>query len=189
MDAEDPAVNYGSIGYVIGHELTHGFDKQGSQFDGDGNLNSWYTPEDQAAFDALNQTLIDQYGAIEVAPGLFVNGVTSIGENTADLGGIQIAWDALQARLARDGIDPGEPDGVVEAPFTPEELFYLAAATVWRNLTRPEALETQINTDPHAPSTVRAAQPMRNHEPFFEVIGIDENDPLWLAPEDRVVIW
>jgi len=187
--AEDPAVNYGSIGYVIGHELTHGFDKQGSQFDGDGNLNSWYTPEDQAAFDALNQTLIDQYGAIEVAPGLFVNGVTSIGENTADLGGIQIAWDALQARLARDGIDPGEPDGVVEAPFTPEELFYLAAATVWRNLTRPEALETQINTDPHAPSTVRAAQPMRNHEPFFEVIGIDENDPLWLAPEDRVVIW
>ena len=188
-DAEDPAVNYGSIGYVIGHELTHGFDKQGSQFDGDGNLNSWYTPEDQAAFDALNQTLIDQYGAIEVAPGLFVNGVTSIGENTADLGGIQIAWDALQARLARDGIDPGEPDGVVEAPFTPEELFYLAAATVWRNLTRPEALETQINTDPHAPSTVRAAQPMRNHEPFFEVIGIDENDPLWLAPEDRVVIW
>ena len=188
-DAEDPAVNYGSIGYVIGHELTHGFDKQGSQFDGDGNLNSWYTPEDQAAFDALNQTLIDQYAAIEVAPGLFVNGVTSIGENTADLGGIQIAWDALQARLARDGIDPGEPDGVVEAPFTPEELFYLAAATVWRNLTRPEALETQINTDPHAPSTVRAAQPMRNHEPFFEVIGIDENDPLWLAPEDRVVIW
>ncbi|MFM8595329.1 MAG: M13-type metalloendopeptidase, partial [Chloroflexota bacterium] len=116
-DAKDPAVNYGSIGYVIGHELTHGFDKQGSQFDGDGNLNSWYTPEDQAAFDALNQTLIDQYGAIEVAPGLFVNGVTSIGENTADLGGIQIAWDALQARLARDGIDPGEPDGVVEAPF------------------------------------------------------------------------
>lgn len=188
-DAEDPAVNYGSIGYVIGHELTHGFDKQGSQFDGDGNLNSWYTPEDQAAFDALNQTLIDQYGAIEVAPGLFVNGVTSIGENTADLGGIQIAWDALQARLARDGIDPGEPDGVVEAPFTPEELFYLAAATVWRNLTRPEALETQINTDPHAPSTVRASQPMRNHEPFFEVIGIDENDPLWLAPEERIVIW
>ena len=187
--AEDPAVNYGSIGYVIGHELTHGFDKQGSQFDGDGNLNSWYTPEDQAAFDALNQTLIDQYGAIEVAPGLFVNGVTSIGENTADLGGIQIAWDALQARLARDGIDPGEPDGVVEAPFTPEELFYLAAATVWRNLTRPEALETQINTDPHAPSTVRASQPMRNHEPFFEVIGIDENDPLWLAPEERIVIW
>ena len=185
----DPAVNYGAIGYVIGHELTHGFDKQGSQFDADGNLVTWWTEEDQAAFDALNEELVAQYSAIEVAPGLFVNGELSIGENTADLGGVQIAWDALQARLARDGVELGEADGVLEAPFTPAELFYLSAGTVWRNKTRPEALVTQVNTDSHAPSMVRVAQPLRNHEPFFEVIGVEEGDPLWLAPEERVVIW
>ena len=124
-----------------------------------------------------------------MAPGLFVNGELSIGENTADLGGVQIAWDALQERLARDGVELGEADGVLEAPFTPAELFYLSAGTVWRNKTRPEALVTQVNTDSHAPSMVRVAQPLRNHEPFFEVIGVEEGDPLWLAPEERVVIW
>lgn len=190
--AADAPVNYGAIGYVIGHEMTHGFDLQGSQFDAGGNLANWWTPADTEAFMALNQKAAEQYGAIEVAPGLKVNGQLTVTENVADLGGVQVAWDALQARLAEDGIDPGAvpaPDTAIAPPFTPAQEFYLSAGTIWRSKIRPEALTTQINTDPHAPAQVRVIQPMRNHDPFYEVFGITETDPVWLAPEDRVVIW
>ncbi|MFM9107499.1 MAG: M13 family metallopeptidase [Chloroflexota bacterium] len=185
-------VNYGAIGYVIGHEMTHGFDLQGSQFDAGGNLANWWTPADTEAFMALNQRAIDQYSAIEVAPGLEVNGQLTVGENVADLGGVQVAWDALQARLARDGIDLGAtpaPDSAIAPPFTPAQEFFLSAAAIWRNKIRPEALATQVNTDPHAPAQVRVIQPLRNLDAFYEVFGITDADPAWLPPEERVVIW
>jgi len=188
----DAPVNYGAIGYVIGHEMTHGFDLQGSQFDGDGNLANWWTPADTEAFSALNQKAIDQYSAIEVAPGLKVNGQLTVTENVADLGGVQVAWDALQARLARDGVDPGAapaPDGAIAPPFTPSQQFFISAAAIWRNKIRPEALATQVNSDPHAPAQVRVIQPLRNLDAFYEVFGITETDPAWLPPDERVVIW
>jgi putative endopeptidase len=190
--AANAPVNYGAIGYVIGHEMTHGFDLQGSQFDAGGNLANWWTPEDTEAFMALNQQAADQYGAIEVAPGLNVNGQLTLTENVADMGGVQVAWDALQARLAADGIAPGatpEPGTAPAPPFTPEQEFYLSAGTIWRSKIRPEALTTQVNTDPHAPASVRVIQPLRNHDPFYGVFGITEDDPVWLAPEERIVIW
>lgn len=192
----DPASNYGAIGYVIGHEITHGFDLQGSQFDGEGNLVNWWTAEDLERFLALNEALARQYSAIEVAPGLFVNGQITVGENAADLGGIQNAYAALQARLASDrpSVEAKTPlattaSAVVEPPFTPEQRFFIAAASVWRNKTRPAYLELLVRSDVHSPGSVRATQPLRNADPFFAAFGIAQSDPMWLAPEERIVIW
>ncbi len=193
----DPASNYGAIGYVIGHEITHGFDLMGSQFDSDGNLANWWTEEDQEDFLALNEALAEQYSAIEVAPGLFVDGQITVGENAADLGGIQNAYAALLARLAEEtapgattaaGATPVAGD-MIEPPFTPEQRFFIAAASVWRNKTRPEFLELLVRSDTHAPGSVRATQPLRNADPFFPAFGIEPGDPMWLAPEERIIIW
>jgi putative endopeptidase len=187
--AADPAANYGAIGYVIGHEITHGFDLSGSQFGPTGNLENWWTAEDRERFLALNEELAAQYDAIEVAPGLFVDGQITVGENAADLGGIQVAHDALLRRLAEEAgttpaaepaMDPATEAGatpvaeavVVEPPFTPEQRFFIAAATVWRTKVRPAALELQVRSDPHAPGAVRAVQPLRNAAAFFAAFGI-----------------
>ncbi|HEV2527592.1 MAG TPA: M13 family metallopeptidase [Thermomicrobiales bacterium] len=179
----DLAVNYGAIGMVIGHEITHAFDRNGSQRDRNGNLNSWYTDEDAEAFDELNQGVIDQYSAIEVAPDLFVNGDQTVTENTADLGGMQTAWDALQIALEENG-DPGEIDG-----FTQSERFFIAQATVWREVERPESLERQVLTGVHAPGVVRGVQPSRNMDKFFETFDISEGDAMWLPEDERITVW
>ncbi|MGI9252313.1 MAG: M13 family metallopeptidase [Thermomicrobiales bacterium] len=197
----DPALNYGGIGYVIGHEITHGFDLEGSQFDAKGNLADWWTDADRTSFEALNQRLVDQYSGIEAMPGKFVNGQMTVTENAADLGGIQVAYDALMARLARDGspaaaaatpvASGGAEAGTVTVapPFTPQQQFYIAAATIWRENLRDAALATAIDSGVHSPSAIRAVQPLRNHDPFYAAFGIEEGVPMWLAPEDRVVIW
>ena len=179
----DAAANYGAIGVVIGHEITHAFDRSGSQFDSEGNLRDWYTEADVAAFDELNQRVIEQFSAIEVAPDLFIDGDLTIGENTADLGGMQVAWDALQLALADSG-DPGEIDG-----FSQPERFYIAMATIWRTEIRPEALATQVETDPHSPGQVRATQPSRNMDQFYETFGITDGDAMFLPEDERVVVW
>lgn len=179
----DPASNYGSIGYIIGHEITHGFDVEGSQFDAAGNLNGWWTDKDQQAFDALDQKLVAQYNAIEPLPGLNLDGQIELGENTADFGGIQNAYAALQMELTKNG-DPGEIDG-----FTQNQRFFIAAAQTWREKVRDEALTTQVKSDPHAPGSVRAVQPSRNSDAFYEAFDIKEGDPMYLAPAERVVIW
>jgi putative endopeptidase len=179
----DAAVNFGGIGFVIGHELTHGFDLQGSQFDGEGNLRNWWSEEDAAAFQELNDKAVEQFSAIEVLPDLFIDGQITVTENVADMGGVQIAYDGLQAYLADNG-DPGEVDG-----FTQEQRFFISAATVWRAKVRDEYLTTQIKTDPHSPATVRATQPIRNMDEFYEVFDIGPNDPMYLPPEERIVIW
>ncbi|MFM9107500.1 MAG: M13 family metallopeptidase [Chloroflexota bacterium] len=190
--AADPAANYGAIGYIIGHEITHGFDLRGSQYDGSGNLANWWTDADRAKFEALNEDLSAQYSAIEAMPGKFVNGQLTVTENAADLGGIQTAYDALLARLARDGAAPAASPaagGDVELLLGGEGRGDLHAATVWRSKMRDAALQTQIDSGVHSPPAVRAVQPLRNHDPFYAAFGITEDDPMWLAPEDRVVIW
>ena len=179
----DPASNFGAIGIVIGHEITHGFDFQGSQFDADGNLVNWWTEEDAAAFQALNDEVVAQYGAIEVLPELFVDGQITVTENVADLGGVQVAFDALQIFLEANG-DPGDIDG-----FSQEQRYFIAAATVWREKIRDEFLETLVKSDPHAPASVRATLPVRNMDEFHEVFDFEAGDPMYLPPDERIVIW
>ena len=214
----DPASNYGAIGFVIGHEITHGFDLQGSQFDAEGNLANWWTPEDQAAFDALNKRAAEQYAKIEVLPGLFVNGQITVTENVADLGGVQVAFDALRAELQTEGVaaqatplaspfaspaaspeaspeaSPGASPmassaGLAFESLTPEQRFFVAAASVWRTKIRDEALTTQVKADVHAPGSVRGTQPLKNMDAFFAAFGIRAGDPMYLPPDQRLVVW
>jgi putative endopeptidase len=190
----DPASNYGAIGFIIGHEITHGFDLQGSRFDENGNLEEWWTAEDRARFEALNQDLVAQYDAIEVLPNLFVNGQLTVTENVADLGGVETAYDALQSLLEEEGVSDASAAGAPPIPetvaeLTPEQRFFIAAATVWRGEFRDEALITRIRSGVHSPPAVRATQPLRNTDEFFEAFGIVEGDPMYLAPSERVRIW
>lgn len=179
----DEAVNYGGIGAVIGHEISHAFDDSGARFDGDGNLKNWWTPEDLAAFTERGDALAAQYDAVEVLEGVHVNGKFTLGENIGDLGGVLGAYDGLQKFYANNG-RPENIDG-----FTPEQRFFMSWATVWRTLSRDEALRTKIKTDPHSPGQVRAVQPLLNVDAFYEAFDINEGDAMWLAPEKRVRIW
>jgi predicted metalloendopeptidase len=168
---------------VIGHEITHGFDLQGSQFDAEGDLSNWWSEADATAFKALNDKAAAQYGAIEVLPDLFVNGQITVTENVADMGGVQVAFDALQLSLAKNG-DPGKIDG-----FTQDQRFFISAATVWREKIRDEALTTQVKSDEHAPGAIRAVQPIRNMDEFYDAFGIKPGDPMYLPPRERIIIW
>ncbi|MGC4104752.1 MAG: M13 family metallopeptidase [Thermomicrobiales bacterium] len=180
----DAASNYGGIGAVIGHEITHGFDLTGSQFDGYGNLSSWWTQEDRAAFEALNARLAAQYSTIEILPGLHVNGEQTIGENVADFGGTQTAFDALQLHLAAG---PGPQDQVWF--LTQQQRFFVANASNFRVIAKDAFLRNQVATDPHAPGIVRSTMPLRNMDAFYEAFFIQPGDPMYIAPEDRIVIW
>jgi putative endopeptidase len=187
FDAEaDPASNFGAIGYIIGHEITHGFDQSGAQFDAEGNLANWWTEDDIARFGALNDEVVEQYEQLEVVDGMFVDGELTIAENVADLGGIQVAYDALQLHLDRHG-NPTLDDGELE--LSQEQRFFIAAATVWRAEIRDEALMTVLLADTHAPAAIRATQPLRNTDAFHDAFDITPGDPMYLAPEERVVIW
>lgn len=180
----DAASNFGAIGYIIGHEITHGFDNEGAQFDGDGNLANWWTPQDHATFDALNQKLVEQYSEIAVGDLGHVDGQLTLAENVADLGGIQVAHDALQLHLATTTDERVAVDGL-----TPEQRFFIAAASVWRAESRDEALANSLRVNAHAPSMVRATQPLRNSDEFFAAFDIEPGDPMYLEPSSRVAIW
>jgi len=179
----DEAVNYGGIGAVIGHEISHAFDDSGARFDANGNVNNWWTPEDLTEFEKRGKALADQYSAIEVLDSVFVNGPFTLGENIGDLGGVLGAYDGLQLYFKENG-RPEDIDG-----FTAEQRFFMSWATVWRTLIRDEALRTQINTDPHSPGHIRATQPLKNIDAFYEAFGIKEGDAMYLPPEERVRIW
>jgi predicted metalloendopeptidase len=188
----DPASNFGGIGAVIGHEITHGFDLGGSQFDANGNLNDWWTPQDNDRFQALNDEVVAQYGAIEVLPDLFVDGQITVTENVADMGGVQVAFDALRNHRAAEGqsLDATPaPSGGDEVALTPEQRFFIAWATVSRTKIRDEALTTQIKEDPHAPDAVRAVQSLRNMDAFHDAFAIAPDDPMYLPPNERIVVW
>lgn len=180
-DADD-AMNYGAIGVVIGHEMTHGFDDQGRQFDKDGNLNDWWTAEDATAFNALADALAAQFDAIEVAPGVHANGRFTLGENIADQGGLRVAHTAYHNSL-------GNKEGNDIDGFTPDQRFYLAYATVWANNIRPEEILKRTKTDPHSLGRWRVNATLRNIEPFFEAFEISDGDPMFRPENERVVIW
>lgn len=179
----DDAVNYGGIGAVIGHEISHSFDDSGARYDKDGNLNNWWTDEDLEQFTKLGKALADQYSSLEVLPEVYINGEFTLGENIGDLGGVNAAYDALQMSLKAHG-NPGLIDG-----FTPEQRFFMSWATVWRTLYRDDALKNQIKTDPHSPGMNRAIQPLLNVDAFYDAFSIKAGDSMYIAPEERVKIW
>jgi len=181
MSADD-AVNYGAIGAVIGHEIGHGFDDQGSTFDGDGVLRNWWTDEDRAAFDARTGALVAQYDEFMPFEDLAVNGEFTQGENIGDLGGITIGLLAYQMSLA--GKEPPVIDG-----FTGVQRVFLGFGQVWRGIIRDEELRRRIATDPHSPSVYRANGPVRNVPQWYEAFGVTEDDALYLPPEERVKLW
>ena len=179
----DEAVNYGGIGAVIGHEISHAFDDSGSRFDANGNLVNWWTDKDLENFTERGNKLAEQYSNIEVLDSVFINGKFTLGENIGDLGGVLGAYDGLQRFYEKNG-RPGKIDG-----FTPEQRFFMSWATVWRTKQRDKSLREQVKTDPHSPGRYRATQPLQNVDAFYEAFNIKEGDPMWLAPEDRVRIW
>ncbi len=179
----DAAVNYGGIGAVIGHEITHGFDDQGSRFDKEGNLNEWWTEEDRVRFQELTQKLVDQFDAYFPFEDLPLNGTFTLGENIADLGGLSVAYDALQLYYKRHG-KPEPVDG-----FTADQRFFMSWATVWRTKTRPEAMRTQIKTDPHPPGAYRAIAAPSNLQSFYEAFEIYPHSPWYRKEEERIKIW
>ena len=179
----DEAVNYGGMGAVIGHEISHGFDDQGAKFNAEGNFEKWWTDADFEQFNKLVKKLADQYSKVEVLPGVFVNGEFTSGENIGDLGGVNAALTALQM-FYKDHKKPGKVQG-----FTPEQRFFMSWATVWRTKARDEALKKQIKTNPHSPGQVRAVQPLKNVDAFYKAFDVKETDKMYLKPEDRVKIW
>lgn len=179
----DEAVNYGGIGAVIGHEISHAFDDSGSRFDGDGNLVNWWTENDLKEFTERGNKLAEQYDNIEVLDSVFINGKFTLGENIGDLGGILGAYDGLQ-RFYKENGRPDNIDG-----FTPEQRFFMSWATVWRTKQTEKYSREQVKTDPHSPGRYRATQPLMNVDAFYEAFDIQEGDGMWLAPEDRVRIW
>ncbi|WP_371271583.1 M13 family metallopeptidase [Flavobacterium sp.] len=179
----DEAVNYGGIGAVIGHEISHGFDDSGARYNADGNLVNWWTDEDLKQFTALGTALADQYSALEPLPGIKVDGKFTLGENIGDLGGINAAYDGLQLYLKENG-NPGKIDG-----FTPEQRLFISWATIWRSKMRDEAIKNQVKTDPHSPGMYRGYVPLLNLETFHQAFGIKPGDGMYVAPEKRVLIW
>ncbi|WP_073415256.1 M13 family metallopeptidase [Flavobacterium defluvii] len=179
----DEAVNYGGIGAVIGHEISHGFDDSGARYNAEGNLVDWWTPQDLEQFTKLGSELADQYSALEPLPGIHVDGKFTLGENIGDLGGINAAYDGLQLYLKAHG-NPGLIDG-----FTPEQRFFISWATVWRTKSRDEAIKNQVKTDPHSPGMYRAYVPIQNVDAFYEAFKIKSGDKMFVSPEKRVKIW
>lgn len=179
----DAAVNYGGIGGVIGHEISHGFDDSGADYDANGNLVNWWTENDLNEFNSLGDKLVEQYSAIEVLEDTFINGKFTLGENIGDLGGIHAAFDAL----ALHHQDNGKPEAI--DGFSAEERFFLSWGTIWRTKIRDEALKNQVRTDPHSPGYNRAMQPLKNMDAFYTTFDVNEGDGMYLPKEDRVYIW
>jgi putative endopeptidase len=180
----DDAVNYGAIGAVIGHEMTHGFDDQGRQFDAFGNLRDWWTKADAENYNARAKLVVEQFDAYTVLDSAtHVSGKLTLGENIADLGGLKIAFLALQKALAQSG-RPGPIEG-----YTPEQRFFLSYARVWRQITRPEALRMRLNVDPHAPLNWRVNGPLSNMPEFAAAWGCSPGDPMVRPDSLRARIW
>ena len=181
MDADD-AVNYGGIGVVIGHEMTHGFDDQGRQYDKDGNLKDWWTAEDAKQFNLRADKLADQYSSIIVLDTVHANGRFTLGENIADHGGLRVSYTAFKNAMKGQDLKP--IDG-----FTPDQRFYLAYAGLWAQNIRDEEILRLTKIDPHSLGKWRVNAALRNLESFFQAFGITEKDPMYMKPEDRVTIW
>ncbi|MEO7005391.1 MAG: M13-type metalloendopeptidase [Terrimesophilobacter sp.] len=182
--SRDSAANYGAIGAVIGHEIGHGFDDQGSKYDGDGRLTDWWSAEDRTAFEKLTASLIEQYNALapRQVPDHHVNGALTIGENIGDLGGLDIAWKAYVLSLG------GEEPPVIES-MTGAQRFFLSWAQAWQLKARDEEVIRLLAIDPHSPNEFRCNQIVRNIDQFYRTFAVSQGDALWLDPSDRVTIW
>ncbi|MEO9935538.1 MAG: M13 family metallopeptidase [Rhodopirellula bahusiensis] len=180
--AADDAVNYGGIGAVIGHELSHGFDDKGSKYDGDGNLVNWWTPTDREEFEKRASGLVNQYSDFKPFEDMNVNGALTLGENIGDLGGLSVAYEAYRLSLE------GESAKVIDN-LTGDQRFFLGWAQIWRRLYREPELRKRLITDPHSPSEYRVNGIVRNMDAWYEAFRIDETDPLFIAPEERIRIW
>jgi predicted metalloendopeptidase len=178
----DDAVNYGAIGGVIGHEISHGFDDQGRRSDGDGNLRDWWTADDGKRFLEKANMLVEQYGALSPVEGLHVNGRLTLGENIGDLSGLAVAYKAY--KLSLEGKEAPVINGL-----TGDQRFFIGWAQVWRRLNREEALRQQVLTDPHSPAEYRVNQPLRNMNEFYAAFNVQPGDGMYLPPEQRVKIW
>ena len=178
----DDAVNYGGIGVVIGHEISHGFDDQGSKFDAEGNLKVWWTSETRKKFDERTTVLAKQFDAVVPIDSLHINGTATLGENIGDLGGLAIAYTALENTLTektREMVDG----------FTPEQRFFISYAQIWRRNVRPERLRMQLKTDVHSPAEFRVNTSLPNLQAFYDAFGCGTNGAMYLSPEKRALIW
>ena len=178
----DDACNYGAIGVVIGHEMTHGFDDQGSQFDKDGNMKNWWTEEDQAKFKEKTKAMADFFDKIEVLPGMYANGQLTVGENIADHGGLNVAFQALQKAMKANPL--GKKDG-----FTPEQRFFLSYGLIWANNIREDMLRQLNKIDPHSPGRWRVNGALPHIDAWYDAFGITKKDPLFVPKSKRVEVW
>lgn len=181
MNADD-AINYGAIGMVIGHEMTHGFDDEGAQYDKDGNLKLWWSKEDYAKFQEKSNKVINMYNSFTVLDSLHVNGALTNGENLADMGGIAIAYDAF--KMTAEGKDTTKIDG-----FTPDQRFFISVAQSWRRKMKDPALMQMIKTNPHSPGVWRVMGPLMNIDAFYAAFNVQPGDKMYKAPADRIKIW
>lgn len=181
MNADD-ALNYGGIGMVIGHEITHSFDDQGAQYDKVGNVTNWWTKADYAKFKAKTQQVIDQYNRFTVLDSVPIKGPLTVGENTADLAGVAIAYDAF--KLTQQGKDTTKLDG-----FTPDQRFFISIARIWRVKTRDEFLRMYVNTNPHSPAKWRVNGPLMNFTPFYKAFNVREGDKMYKPEHERITVW
>ncbi|MFT5253139.1 MAG: putative endopeptidase, partial [Flavobacteriales bacterium] len=178
----DDALNYGGIGMVIGHEITHTFDDQGAQYDKDGNLKNWWTKDDYKQFKSRIQQVIDMYSTYTVLDSIHVNGAMTVGENTADIAGIAVAYDAF--KMTKAGQDTTKIGG-----FTPDQRFFLSVAKIWRVKMKDEFLRLWINNNPHSPPALRVNGPLMNTTPFYRAFDVKAGDKMFLAAKDRITIW
>lgn len=181
-EAADDAVNYGGIGAVIGHEMTHGFDDQGSLYSADGNLSNWWTSEDSTNFRIKTSMVVDMYGKIVALDTTHINGSLTVGENLADLGGLSIAYEAF--KKTKQGKSTEKIDG-----FTPDQRFFLSWAQVWRAATRPEEMASRLKTDPHSPNEYRCNVPVSNMEAWYQAFNIKETDKMYRPENERAMVW
>lgn len=178
----DDAINYGGIGMVIGHEMTHGFDDQGAQYDKDGNLKNWWAPQDNEKFKAKGTLVADLYSSFVVIDSMKINGRLTLGENMADIGGIAIAYDAF--KMTKQGKDTVKIDGL-----TPDQRFFISFAQTWKGKTKDESLRQQVNTDPHSTDYYRVLGPLMNFTPFYTAFNVKQGDKMWRPESERIKIW
>lgn len=180
--AADDAINYGAIGMVIGHEITHAFDDQGAQYDKDGNMRNWWSPQDETKFREKGKLVINEYSKFTVLDSLKINGELTLGENMADIGGIAIAYDAF--KLTKQGKDTTKIDG-----FTPDQRFFLSYAQIWRSKYKDETVRLRINVDPHSPAIWRVNGPLMNFTPFYTAFNVQQGNKMWKPENERIRIW
>ncbi|MDP5139857.1 MAG: M13 family metallopeptidase, partial [Spirosomaceae bacterium] len=178
----DDALNYGGIGMVIGHEITHSFDDQGAMYDKDGNVKNWWQEEDLKKFKARTQQVIDQYNQFTVLDSVHVKGALTVGENTADLAGIAIAYDAF--KLTEQGKGNVKIDG-----YTPDQRFFISIAKIWEVKTRDAYMRTYVNTNPHSPAKWRVNGPLMNFTPFYNAFDIQPGDKMYKPESERITVW